>query len=167
MATAPQLTPLDEYLQTSYSPDREYIDGFVVERNLGQGKHSYTQYRLLQKLGEQLDPKGWMPLPEQRVKVAPLRVRVPDICVVLQLEDVVTAAPRLCVEILSPDDRWSRVNERIHDYQAIGVECIWVIDPWSSRAWIFDDENPPIEVHDGRLVAERLGIQVQLSEILP
>jgi hypothetical protein len=27
MATAPRLMPLEEYMRTSYSPDREYIDG--------------------------------------------------------------------------------------------------------------------------------------------
>jgi Uma2 family endonuclease len=167
MATAPQLISLDEYLHTSYSPDREYVDGFVVERSLGQGKHAYTQTMLSHRLNDLLIPKGWMALVEQRVKVAPLRVRIPDICVLLQLEDVVTAAPRLCIEVLSPDDRWNRVNERIRDFQAIGVECIWVIDPWARRAWIFQDDRPPQEVHDARLVAERLGIEVAPDDILP
>jgi hypothetical protein len=29
------LVALEEYLNTSYSPDREYVDGVVVERNVG------------------------------------------------------------------------------------------------------------------------------------
>ena len=40
MATAPNLVSIDEYLDTSYSPDREYIDGLILERNVGKGKHS-------------------------------------------------------------------------------------------------------------------------------
>lgn len=64
MATAPQLTPLDEYLQTSYSPDREYVDGFVLERSLGQGKHAYTQTMLSRRLVDLLMPKGLMALVE-------------------------------------------------------------------------------------------------------
>jgi Uma2 family endonuclease len=167
MATAPQLISLDEYLHTSYSPDREYVDGFVVERSLGQGKHAYTQTMLARRLVDLLIPNRLMALVEQRVKVAPLRVRIPDICVLVQLEELVVVAPRLCVEVLSPDDRWIRVNECIRDYQAIGVECIWIIDPYSSRAWIFEEDHPPQEVSDGRLVAERLGIEVALSDILP
>ena len=167
MATAPQLVSLDEYLQSSYSPDREYIDGFVVERSLGQGKHAYTQTMLARRLVDLLIPKGLMALVEQRVKVAPYRVRIPDICVLMQLEEVVVVAPRLCVEILSPDDRWNRVNERIRDYQAIGVECIWIIDPYSRRAWIFAEDHPPQELHDGNLTAQRLGIEVPLAEVLP
>lgn len=167
MATAPQLTSLDEYLHTSYSPDREYIDGLVVERNVGQGKHAYTQGRIYLKLTEALVQKGWMALVEQRVRVAPLRVRIPDVCVVLQLEELVTAPPLLCVEVLSPDDRWSRTNASVRDYQLIGVECVWVVDPYSSRAWIFELDHPPVEVHDGKLVAERLGIEVALADVLP
>jgi len=34
---------MEEYMHTSYSPDREYIDGAILERNVGQGKHAYTQ----------------------------------------------------------------------------------------------------------------------------
>lgn len=167
MATAPSLTSFEEYMATSYSPDCEYIDGVVLERNVGQGKHAYTQGETLVKIREQIGPKGLMALPELRVEVAYRRVRIPDICVIGQLEEVVTIPPRLCVEVLSPDDRWSRVNASISDYQLMGVPCIWVIDPYSSRAWIFEGDNPPLEVQDGRLVAQGLGIEVALPDVLP
>jgi Uma2 family endonuclease len=167
MATAPSLVSLEEYMATSYSPDCEYIDGVVVERNLGQGKHAYTQGEILAKIRERIASRGLMALPELRVQVARRRVRIPDICVTGQLEETLIVPPRLCVEVLSPDDRWSRVNASIRDYQAMGVPCIWVVDPYSSRAWIFEDENPPAEVHDGRLVAHQLGIEIPLAEVLP
>ncbi|MBV9761817.1 MAG: Uma2 family endonuclease [Acidobacteriaceae bacterium] len=167
MATAPSLVSFDEYMRTSYSPDCEYVDGVLLERNVGQGKHAYTQGEILLALQEQLSPKGLMALVELRVRVAHRRVRVPDICVIGQLEETVTIPPRLCVEVLSPDDRWTRVNASIRDYQFMGVPCIWVVDPYSSRAWIFEDDNPPLEVTDGLLFAERLGIQVKLEDVLP
>lgn len=37
------LISVQEYLSTSYSPDREYVDGVVVERNLGERDHSRLQ----------------------------------------------------------------------------------------------------------------------------
>jgi hypothetical protein len=37
---ATTLISVAEYLNTSYSPDREYIDGHIVERNLGEKTHS-------------------------------------------------------------------------------------------------------------------------------
>ena len=30
------LTPVSEYLSTSYRPDREFIDGIISERNVGE-----------------------------------------------------------------------------------------------------------------------------------
>jgi Uma2 family endonuclease len=158
---------LDEYMRTSYSPDCEFIDGRVVERNTGRGKHSYAQAKLANALNQLLDGRRLMSLIAVRVQVAPFRIRVPDVCVVKQLEEVITVAPSLCVEVLSPDDRWTRVNERIRDYQSMGVECVWVIDPYARRAWIFQNDHPPQEVHDGKLVAERLGIELALADVLP
>ncbi len=37
------LLPLAEYLDTSYSPDREYREGALVERNVGEKAHALLQ----------------------------------------------------------------------------------------------------------------------------
>lgn len=37
--------------------------------------------------------------------------------------------PFLVVEILSPEDRPVRLQPKIREYLADGVECVWVIDP--------------------------------------
>ena len=37
------LISVAEYLTTAYSPDRDYVDGEVVERNLGELDHSSIQ----------------------------------------------------------------------------------------------------------------------------
>src|SRR5438067_5420809 len=121
MATTAVPATLDEYMSTSYSPDCEYIDGLVVERNVGKGKHAYTQLRLGIKLTEQTQPKKLVVVVEQRVRISATRVRIPDVCVVEELEEVVTKAPLLCVEVLSPDDRWNRVIASVSDYQTMGV----------------------------------------------
>ena len=41
------LTSVKEYLRTSYHPDREYVDGRIVERNLGEKPHSRIQRKLV------------------------------------------------------------------------------------------------------------------------
>jgi len=38
-------------------------------------------------------------------------------------------APELVVEVLSPDDRWSEVRQKIREYFAVGVLLVWVADP--------------------------------------
>ncbi len=168
MATARSPLSFDEYLRTSYSPDCEYIDGLIVERNVGQGKHSFTQGRVFRRLADLLEEKGLIVLPEQRTRISPGRVRVPDVSVVAKLEEVICDPPLLCVEVLSPDDRWSRIMASISDYQSMEVPCVWVVDPYRRAAWIFNQDQPPVEIgSDGFLRAEPLGIEIPLSLVLP
>ena len=48
------------------------------------------------------------------------------------------------------------------------VPCVWVVDPYRRRAWIFDLEQPPLEIgSDGTLRAEVLQIEIILSDVLP
>ena len=66
-----------------------------------------------------------------RVSVTPTRIRVPDLVVLRPgvIQDILTAPPLLVIEILSPDDTYSDLQERCQDYRAMGVETIWIIDP--------------------------------------
>lgn len=43
MATSATLIPIDEYLRTIYHPDREFVEGEVEERNLGEFEHGRVQ----------------------------------------------------------------------------------------------------------------------------
>lgn len=167
MATAPGLMPIEEYMNTSFSPDCEYIDGVILERNVGKGKHSYTQTIIAAVLREKFAGKGAFVLVELRTRVSPTRVRIPDVSVISELEEVTSKPPLLCVEVMSPDDRWNRIRASVHDYEEMGVPCIWVVDPYERRAWIFEEDKPPVEVRDGVLRAEALGVEVQLSDVLP
>ncbi|MFL6352133.1 MAG: hypothetical protein ACJ74Z_09810 [Bryobacteraceae bacterium] len=42
MAASTQIS-VEEYLKTVYCPDRDYVDGVVEERNLGERDHSWIQ----------------------------------------------------------------------------------------------------------------------------
>ncbi len=49
MATLPnpeELWTVREYLRTSWSPDREFVDGRIEERNLGEKDHSIRHHLL-------------------------------------------------------------------------------------------------------------------------
>src|ERR1700722_17541010 len=43
---ATTLVPVEEYLRTSYRPDCDYVDGEVLERNVGEHDHSDLQTEL-------------------------------------------------------------------------------------------------------------------------
>jgi hypothetical protein len=41
------LISVEEYLRTSYRPDCEYVDGEVLERNMGEKSHAKLQKAIL------------------------------------------------------------------------------------------------------------------------
>ena len=131
------LHSVDEYLGTSYRPDRDFVDGEVVERNVGERDHGRIQKALLLYFAAREQQSGIECLPEQRVQISPSRFRVPDVCVVVGRapKPVLTEPPFLCIEILSPEDRWPRMQQRINDYLTMGVPHVWVIDPAERRAY--------------------------------
>ncbi len=130
MATSVQI-PVEEYLHTSYRPDREYIDGEVRERKVGKYEHARIQSLLNIWFGNQEKTWNAMVLTEQRMQVSPYRVRIPDLVLVPRKPqpDVLIDPPLLVIEILSPDDTYSDTQERATDYRNMGVQTIWIIDP--------------------------------------
>lgn len=136
--TSAVITPVSEYLSASYRPDREYLDGTILERNLGELDHSRLQIVLAGYLLNLESSLGIFALTEQRVQVRPTRFRIPDVCVMKggrPDEQIITQPPFLCIEILSKDDRLSEMQERIDDYLEFGVPWVWVIDPHRKRAF--------------------------------
>ena len=161
------LISVAEYLTTAYSPDRDYVDGEVVERNLGELDHSSIQMAIAVALYGRRREWGIQVYPEQRVQVKATRFRIPDVCAVKGAkpdEQIFTRPPFLCVEILSQDDRMSRMQERISDYLQMGVAYVWLVDPSSRRAWIYTADAIG-EVKDGVLRTQQPDIEVPLAEI--
>jgi Uma2 family endonuclease len=134
------VVPVQAYLTTSYRPDCEYIDGALLERNVGEWDHSKLQARLIVILSQLVLTEQIHVVPEQRVQVTPSRFRVPDVAVVVgpePEEQILTAPPFLCIEILSREDRMSEMQERIDDYLHFGVRYVWVLDPRLKRAFVY------------------------------
>jgi Uma2 family endonuclease len=127
---------IEEYLSTAYNPDCDYVDGTVEERNLGEHDHSRLQMIVAAYFFNREKQWGIHVVPEQRVQVSPTRFRIPDVCVVLgkPQEKVFHTPPFICIEILSPEDRLSRVRERIDDYLNFGVPYVWLLDPLTRKA---------------------------------
>jgi len=160
------LVPVELYLTSVYRPDCDYVDGEVLERNLGEREHSFIQAALVSYFFTRRKAWGIEVYPEQRVQVRANRFRIPDVCVVLggTKEKIFTTPPFLCVEILSPEDRMSRVQDRIDDYFAMGVPNVWVIDPERRCAFY---STPGGELHrvTGALRTADPTLEVPLEEI--
>ncbi len=106
---------MEEYLSTSYRPDCDYVDGQVLERNFGEYDHSRLQTAVAMCLWARRTQWGIEVLVEHRVQVKPNRFRIPDVCVILGKpgEQILTKPPFICIEVLSPEDRMIRMEERI------------------------------------------------------
>lgn len=160
------MIPVEEYLQTSYRPDVDYIDGELIDRNVGEWNHG----RLLGLTGAWLFERegAWRAqvVLSTRLQINPRRFRIPDVVVLSNEaphEEIVKAPPLLCIEILSKADTLESIWDRIEDYFSIGVPVCWVIDPVRGRGWT---AAPRVltEVADGILRAGQ--IEMPLDAVL-
>ncbi len=132
------MVALSEYLRTSYSPDCEWVDGEVKERNMGEGSHSVVQSFFIKYFGRREEEWGIRVLPELRTQVSATHFRVPDVLLMRSsdpFEEIVRTPPLLCIEVLSPEDRMTEMQDKIDDYLQMGVEAIWVVDPVRRKAF--------------------------------
>jgi Uma2 family endonuclease len=134
MATSTSV-PVEEYLRTSYEPDMEYVDGELVERHVGERKHSRLQTLAVLLLGARERQGKFHVMTEQRLRVVGKkhRYRIPDVCVMAlpyRSEPVFTTPPHLIIEIVSPEDETADLLAKLADYLRFGVAHIWIADPY-------------------------------------
>jgi Uma2 family endonuclease len=80
----------------------------------------------------------------------PRTVRAPDIAFVraerLPAEGVgagfMRLAPDLVVEVLSPSETTSRLEEKLNDYRAAGTPLVWIIDPETRTVMVVPADGP-------------------------
>jgi Uma2 family endonuclease len=156
-----------EYLTTSYRPDCDYMDGRIEERNVGEYEHGFLQALLAQLFLNNGRAWGVRAVTDVRVQVKPTSFRVPDV-LVLRLdapkERILTHPPLLVIEILSPEDRLGRFQDRIDDYLDFGIENIWVVDPERRTAHRATRTGLHI-AETGELIVPETPIRVVLSEL--
>jgi Uma2 family endonuclease len=161
------LISVDEYLHTVYDPDCDYVDGEVLERNTADRKHSITQVEFSFFFRSRQREWNVFVFTEQRIQVLPTRFRVPDVCVYVgeePKEDIFRQPPFLCIEILSPEDRIERTQEKIDDYLRFGVPYVWVVNPRARRGWMYTKDEIR-EAKDGVLRTENPVLAVPLAEV--
>jgi Uma2 family endonuclease len=136
------LMSVDEYLHTTFDgADREYLDGEVVERNLGNKSHGRIQGRLIRQLGAYEERTGLYVIPEVRHRVQETRYRIPDVAV-FEGEpegEVPSTPPLVAIEILSPDDRIGYIVPKLDEYRHWGVRHIWLIDPEDRKLFTYGE----------------------------
>jgi Uma2 family endonuclease len=141
---AAALVSLDEYLNTTYEPDMEFVDGVLVRRNVGTQQHGLLQALLASYFGRLRKSHKIEVFTATRlvVNVRLGRYRIPD---VMALETpykrgkVVKDVPAIVIEIKSPDDTFDDIVDKCFEYESLGVPNILVMDPDNKRTLVFEE----------------------------
>ena len=130
MATS-TVVSIDDYLKKSYRPDVEFIDGELKERPVVKRTHGRLQSLISIWFGNHEAEWSVEVAVEVRTRVSATRVRLPDVMIdhTGPKPETLVAPPLIVIEILSPGDSYVETQRLAQDYQQMGIQNIWLIDP--------------------------------------
>jgi Uma2 family endonuclease len=143
MALLPKHEGLITAEQFAHWPDEgrcELVNGEIVHLSPAQPLHGLIEGRLGARLWNYADSerRGHVLTGEVGlwVRRGPDTVRGADLVFISReryarrsLKGFLNVPPELVVEILSPDDRYGEVMEKLEEYLALGVDLVWIVDP--------------------------------------
>jgi Uma2 family endonuclease len=129
-----------EQFRATYAESKPYyelLDGEAVQKAMPTKPHSYLQLVLCYILKE----LGYKAGPELTLAMSEKWEPVPDVCGLLGPSDEEPYPTRpipVAIEILSPDDRFTRLIKKCRRYAEWGIADILVFDPLGREAWFWD-----------------------------
>ncbi len=144
MATARNLLSLEEFREryAEEKPYYEYWFGEAVQKSVPTWLHGLLQAIVT----ELLTRAGYRVAPELELRVVSDWQPKPDVAAALVVEQPYPTKPiEVVAEILSPDDRMTRVFEKCRQYARIGTKKIFVLDPESKIAWEWNPQTVNLE----------------------
>ena len=172
-ASPAQTLALEDFLKLPYveeSPAWEYVDGIALQKPMPKTRHSILQKRLLEAVDN--NSNDYIALPELRCTFGGRSV-VPDIVVIAwdqiqineagELEDNFTTAPDWTIEILSPEQRATRVIDNILHCLRHGSKLGWVLDPDDYSILMFSPDQEPEVSRGNRQLVVLEGIELILT----
>lgn len=181
LARPPRLTP-EQFERLSDHRGLELIDGVVREKEMGtesgsiQARISYylNQIVLPARLGEVIDSEGmYRCFPSHKE-----RIRKPDVSFIRQDRlpggrvpiGITDVAPDLAVEVISPNDVYESVDEKIADYYDARIPLVWVVSPRSRTVLVYHPDGTARRLRDtDDLTAEPVipGFRVRIADLFP
>jgi len=175
------ITP-EEFLALPDSVRYELVNGELVERPMS-ALSSLVEGRVFKRVDDHCEKQklGWVwpgTLSYQIFPDEPHKNRRPDVSFIrkerLALEDLdvgnLRIVPDLAVEVLSPNEKAYKVDEKIEEYLAAGVKLIWVINPETKTVLIHRADGTTTRLKNsdeisGEDVLE--GFSCKVSEFFP
>ncbi|MBP0019128.1 MAG: Uma2 family endonuclease [Cyanobacteria bacterium SBLK] len=171
---------LQEFLDLPETkPASEYIKGEIHQKPMPKGKHSILQGRLGETINQIAVPqKIAYSFPELRCSFGG-RSLVPDIVVFEwknipldktgEIKNNIEIAPDWTIEILSPEQRPSRVIDNILYCLSDNTQLGWLIDPQDRSVLVFYPERKP-QFLEGEQILPVLDVlsdwQLSVNELL-
>ena len=158
---------VEEYLALAFPdrPEPDYVHGEVVERALPTPIHAQIQ-TLLGVLFAVLQKRvRLVTMSELRVRIGPRLFRVVDCAVYRDQRPqgrYATEPAFVAVEIVSPDDNYYNLTQRLEDYRRWGVPHVWLVDPWLKRLYEYTEAG--LLQHAGLALPE-LDFQITADQI--
>ncbi len=166
--------PLSEFIRLSNDELFELINGERIPRLPTVTRHNETIYKLLMMLNMAVEPNNLGIVRPEATYVLPDRYnsnwvsgsRTPDL-MFITAERLATyreananwrdtpylIVPDMVIEIISPTDEYTKVNEKADAYLSDGVRLIVLIDPQQRKAVVYspDAEQPLHLAGDARI----------------
>ena len=134
---------VEEYLRTSYdNPDPEFRDGELEERSLPDYIHGKTQALLVALFFALQSRLPVFPSVATRLRLRKNLVLIPDVTVFHPSEPssgVPEFPPLIAIEVLSADDRLTKLRSKLEEYRAWGIQHVWLVDPHQRRMYTCDN----------------------------
>lgn len=171
MSTAQRVITPQEFDRLSNTEGRELIDGRLVRKTMG-ATSSWIQRKLSTRLGNYVDENGLGQVFESECSyncfpLRPNRVLKPDISFVaiarMPVERIPSGsigfAPDFVIEVISPEEKVKKLNDKITDYVSAKVPLIWIVYP--------DRRTVQIRLADGTLRELSGDVELTGDPVLP
>jgi Uma2 family endonuclease len=136
MATVTQPLSLEEFRSRyrQQKPYYEYWFGEPIQKTTPTWLHAVLQGIIREALRQ----AGYKSGSEVELRIDPQWEPVPDVIATLKsIKDYPTEPVEIVVEILSPDDKLMHIIRKCRQYERIGTERIFVLDPVEKFAWLW------------------------------
>ena len=109
----------EDYLRMTFEHDAEFVHGEIVERSMPTYVHGRLEGLIFAEFDRLRPSHGLYPCLEVRMKVASDLYRTADVAVLTApaSQEVPDRPPLVVVEILSRDDRYSDVIQKLDEYR--------------------------------------------------
>jgi Uma2 family endonuclease len=181
VATQTECTP-EELLTMQDGKSYELVDGQLVDRKMGM-ESTWVATRVVARLERFCDEHrlGWAFQSDAGYQCFPQEpglVRKPDVSFVafgrfpggVLPKGWSKIPPNLVVEVVSPNETAYEVEDKLDDYERVGVPLIWVINPKTRTVRIHRSDGTVSYLHeDGELSGEDVipGFRCLVREIMP